>query len=201
LRNWLEGRRWDLEALIDERPGRPGQGAPGAEQKPVTDRDLAVAALAADLTAGVPQDPATGTPEQQATWLLAQLLGWHRREDKAYWWRYYELLDMSDEELVEEREPLGGLTWLETTAEADGDAQLVRLAFPPQEYSVRRGESMTDPQTRVTTGVIHSVDEAAQVVTLRRTRKHLEAPIPTSLVSYDFVSTDPLQDSLMRVGR
>ena len=27
------------------------------------------------------------TPEQQATWLLAQLLDWHRREDKATWWQ------------------------------------------------------------------------------------------------------------------
>ena len=25
-------------------------------------------------------------------WLLAQLLAWHRREDKAFWWRYFELL-------------------------------------------------------------------------------------------------------------
>ena len=28
---------------------------------------------------------------RQATWLLAQLLGWHRRENKAFWWRYYDL--------------------------------------------------------------------------------------------------------------
>ncbi|HEY2916540.1 MAG TPA: TM0106 family RecB-like putative nuclease [Candidatus Limnocylindrales bacterium] len=201
LRNWLEARRWDLEAMIDERPGRPGQGVPGAEQKPVTDRDLAVAELAAVLTAGLPADPGAGTPTEHATWLLAQLLGWHRREDKAFWWRYYELLDLSDEQLVEAREPIGGLTWLGTIPEPEGAGRLLRFGFPAQDYAVRTGEAMTDPRTRAATGTIQAIDEAAQVVTLRRTRKHLDAPLPTAIVPYDFVSTDPLQDSLMRIGR
>ncbi len=29
-----------------------------------------------------------------ARWLLAQLLGWHRREDKATWWDFYRLMDL-----------------------------------------------------------------------------------------------------------
>ena len=200
LRNWLEARRWDLEAMIDERPGRPGHGA-GEEPNPVTERDAAVAELAAELTDGVPTDPTTRTPAQEATWLLAQLLGWHRREDKAFWWRYYELLDMSDEQLIDAREPLGGLAFLDDRPDDAGSGRLLRFRFPTQEYSVRPGESMTDPQTRLPTGTIHGVDEAARLVTLRRTKRHLDAPIPTSIVPYDYVSTDPLQDSLMRVGR
>jgi predicted RecB family nuclease len=201
LRNWLEACRWDLEAKIDERPGRPGQGAAGSEPKPVTERDLEVAELAAALTAALPPDPPRSSPDDHATWLLAQLLGWHRREDKAFWWRYYELLDMSDEQLVEAREPLGALTWLDTVTEPDGGGELLRFAFPTQEYAVRTGQAMTDPRTRASTGTVHAIDEAAEVVTLRRTKKHLDAPLPSSIVPYDFVPTDSLQDSLMRVGR
>ena len=37
-------------------------------------------------------------------------------------------------------------------------------------------------------------------VTLRRSPKHIEAGLPRALVPYDFISTDPLQDSLLRIG-
>lgn len=201
LRNWLEARRWDLEAMIDERPGRPGQGAPGAEPNPATERDAVVAELAAALTAGLPMDPATGTPEQRATWLLAQLLGWHRREDKAFWWRYYALLEMSDEQLIEEREPIGGLVFLDEADDVKADARLLRFRFPNQEYGVKVGQSMTDPETRISTGTLYALDEANQIVTLRRTKAHLAKDRPRSIVPYDYVGTDVLQDSLVRVGR
>ena len=201
LRNWLEARRWDLEALIDERPGRPGPGAPGAEPNPATERDAAATELAAALTTGLPADPSTGTPEEHATWLLAQLLGWHRREDKAFWWRYYALLDMSDEQLVEEREPIGGLVFLDEADDVKADARLLRFRFPNQEYGVKVGQSMTDPRTRVSTGTLYALDEANQIVTLRRTKAHLDKARPASIVPYDYVGTDVLQDSLMRVGR
>ena len=50
------------------------------------------------------------TPEQHAAWLLAQLLSWHRREAKSFWWRYFHLLnDLTDDERVGEREPIGRL--------------------------------------------------------------------------------------------
>lgn len=201
LRNWLEARRWDLEAMIDERPGRPGPGAPGAEPNPATERDAQVAELAAALTAGLPPDASTGAPEERATWLLAQLLGWHRREDKAFWWRYYELLDMSDEQLIEAREPIGGLVFLGEADDVRADARLLRFRFPNQEYGVKVGQSMTDPETSVSTGTLYALDEANQVVTLRRTKSHLDRPIPTAIVPYDYVGTDVLQDSLVRVGR
>ena len=51
--------------------------------------------------------------DEQARWLLAQLLSWHRREDKGFWHRYFELMnDLTDEERVAEREPIGELELL-----------------------------------------------------------------------------------------
>ena len=55
----------------------------------------------------MPTDPADRTEAQQATWLLAQLLGWHRREDKSMWWEFHRLLDLTPEQLVDEDEPIG----------------------------------------------------------------------------------------------
>jgi predicted RecB family nuclease len=202
LRDWLEARRWDLEAMIDARPGRPTAGAPDVEKTPATERDAAAQALAAELSMGLPDDLAAGTTEQRATWLLAQLLGWHRREDKAYWWRYYELLSLSDEQLLEAREPIAGLELVEDLGPAaKGAARLQRFSFPIQEFGIRRGGQVTDPATRQSTGTVEEIDEVGLTVTLKRGPKHIEAGIPRALVPYDFVSTDPLQDSLLRVGR
>ena len=30
--------------------------------------------------------PAVRSPSEQSQWILAQLLEWHRREEKAVWW-------------------------------------------------------------------------------------------------------------------
>ena len=83
---------------------RPRSGRPRSTCRRT---QAAVEALVERLTADLP--PAEErTPEQQATWLLAQLLDWHRREDKSIWWRYFAMLAMTDEELLADREPIGG---------------------------------------------------------------------------------------------
>jgi hypothetical protein len=108
---------------------------------------------------------------------------------------------MSDEQLIEAREPIAGLNLIDDVEDLKGEARLLRFAFPNQEYGVRVGQSMTDPRTRVSTGTLHALDEASQVVTIRRTKAHLGRGLPTALVPYDYVGTDVLQDSLLRVGR
>ena len=111
LRDWLEERRADLERAIGEALPRPDPSTEAEAAKPLGPRAARAAALAERLTAGGPGEEG----EKQATWLLGQLLSWHRREDRAFWWRYYELCGMSDEDLVSEREPLGRIesrrTW------------------------------------------------------------------------------------------
>ena len=46
---------------------------------------------------------------QQARWLLAHLLEWHRREDKAAWWEYFRLKDLPLDAYEDERSALSVL--------------------------------------------------------------------------------------------
>lgn len=46
--------------------------------------------LAAALVVGVPHDPATRTPDQQARALLAAMLDYHRREERPQWWKIFD---------------------------------------------------------------------------------------------------------------
>ena len=90
LRDWLEGLR-----LPDDRWS--GRRCPGPSRMTVlpvrtlTDWIIKINELADRLTAGVPADPEERDEEQQARWILANILDWHRRELKAVWWEYFRL--------------------------------------------------------------------------------------------------------------
>ncbi len=68
LRDWLEARRSEL-AESWEGPAPPRRRGEGHRE-----RDPDVARIRAALLAGIPDDPAERTPDQQAKALLADLL-------------------------------------------------------------------------------------------------------------------------------
>ena len=118
------------------------------------------------LSADVPTDPAEREPAQQARWLLAQLLGWHRREEKPAWWRCFHLLnDLTDEERLEEPEPLSGLTF--AGSRQDGKSVISTYRFPAQDHDISVGRSVTDPATGKAPGTVYALDAATGVVEIR----------------------------------
>ena len=79
-------------------------------EEPETTEDPEVTRIRSALLAGLPADVPERTGEQKAKALLADLLGWHRREAKPAWWRYFHVRTLSALELVDEPDALGGLT-------------------------------------------------------------------------------------------
>ena len=100
LRDWLEGRRAELAERLGEELPRPVFA-----EKPGAAEDPELARIRSALLAGVSAE----TPEGQARALLADLIDWHRREDKPAWWRYFYLRTLSPAELTGEPDALGGL--------------------------------------------------------------------------------------------
>ncbi len=198
LRDWLEERRLELAAGLGEPLPRPGPAQPEAPEK-LSDRLAQVAAAADRLCAGVPEEAADRTPEQHARWLLAQLLNWHRREEKAFWWRFFHLMnDLTDEERIAEREPIGGLTFVESLGSV-ARSRLYRYRFPEQEHAIDVGTEVCDPATGRSPGEVVALDAAAGTLDLARGPKR-DGPHPTSLVPSGHVGTGPLRDSLLRIG-
>ena len=95
LRDWLETLRLDLESQLGE--PLPRLVAP---EEPEDHTDPDIADLRERLLAGLPEDETDRSPEERARALAADLLEWHRREDKPRWWRWFHLLRLSDEELL-----------------------------------------------------------------------------------------------------
>ena len=198
LRDWLEARRVDLAAELDEpmpRPARESTEAP----PPLSDRLAHVAEIADRLCSGVPEDPAARTAAEHGRWLLAQLLSWHRREEKSFWWRYFKLMDeYTDEERVAEREPIGMLTCLGPVGET-ARSIIYRYSFPEQEHGIGVDSSVRDPATGRSPGRVAALDEVERTIDLARGPK-TDGPHPTSLVPCDYVDTGPLQEGLLRIG-
>ncbi len=207
LRDWLEGRRDELAALTGAPVPRP---APREAQLPeeLTESQARVRAVVDRLEepAIVPTDPALRTAEQQATWLLAQLLGWHRREERAMWWEFHRLMDLTPLQLVDEGEPIGLLEPLEAVGEEARGKQTWRYRFPAQDFDLGRGE-VYDPGQKQDrqddspfswgAGTVMAVDPAARTIDLRRA---VDRPHPRAIVPLPWVRTTGHRARLLEIG-
>ncbi len=139
LRSWLETLR--TGAIADgatiERP-ELGSGEASDDLSEWIER---VNALMARLIEGLPEDPEEWTEAEHSRWLLANILDFHRREQKAVWWEYFRLSDLTAEELLEERAGLSGLQFVEEVG-GTARAPIHRYSFEPQEFDVRDGDDL-----------------------------------------------------------
>jgi uncharacterized protein len=198
LRAWLEQLRTELETKVGNSIPRPEpkSGAPGDElQEQLTE----VTELKERLVGGLPEDEAEWTNEQRASWLLAQLLEWHRREDKSMWWEYYRLCELSNDELIEDKNALGGLVYVGVVEEVK-KSLIHRYSFPVQDHAIDRALEVHDPSTMDSAGTLVEVDELNLTIDLKRA-KNSAKPHPTGLIPHDYVSSKKQVESLMRIAR
>ena len=146
----------------------------------------------------MPADEADWTDENRASWLLAQLLEWHRREEKSSWWEYFRLCELSDDELQEDKSALGGLTYLGEVGRIKRSI-IHRYLFPPQEHAIDRALEVRDPRTGNGVGEVISIDERNRTIDIKR-GAHSTVPHPTALIPFDIVNSNVLRDSLYRLG-
>ncbi|HET6929665.1 MAG TPA: TM0106 family RecB-like putative nuclease, partial [Candidatus Acidoferrum sp.] len=145
LRKWLEDRRLELEAKTGAALQRPIFEE--AKEEELSPQIQQVRALMERLTSGLPADETEWSSEQRARWLLAQMLEYHRREDKSAWWEYFRQCDLTDDELVEDKNALGGLKYIGQVRQVKRSF-VHRYSFPPQDHSIDRAFQVHDPKTK-----------------------------------------------------
>ena len=195
LRDWLEQLRAGLEAQGTPVP-RPAPKEGTAPEK-VDERARKVQALVGKLTDGVPQDRADRNEEQQARWLLAQLLDWHRREDKAPWWEFFRLRDLSEDELLDEKAAIAGLRF---SARIGGTARspIDRYSYPRQDTDVRDGDALHLPDG-TDFGTVEAIDRIARTVDVKK-RGTLASEHPPAVFAHTVVNSGVLADALLRIA-
>jgi uncharacterized protein len=199
LRDWLEARRQELAVQIGSPVPRPPvrEGLPSAALAQAT---ADTQGLAAALTAGLSEERSVRTDEEQARWLLAQLLEWHRREEKSGWWAYYTRCAMTDEELVEDSEAIGAIGHL-GEVRSEKRSTVHRYAFDPaQDHKLDIGDKPHDPMTGRAAGEIVAIDHDRGVLELKRGPSHAGADQPTSLIPQSPIATTAKRQALQRVA-
>jgi uncharacterized protein len=194
LRDWLEERRGELASLTGHEVPRPGPKEAQATAE-LTARLQRIEDLTQRLVDGF--DPAEGTERSagHARWLLGQLLSWHRREDKSFWWLYFHLLnDLTDEERVEASEPIGMLTY-EGVVDTVKQSLVHRYRFPFQDHDIRVGGGIRDPATDGSPGEVVAIDDAHGTIDLKRGRTST-VPHPASVIPFQWFDPTGHVDAL-----
>ena len=198
LREWLESLRLELETRTGTAIPRP-ELQTGEPSEKLEARLSEVAVLKERLVADLSEDESEWTDEQRARWLLAQMLEWHRREDKSTWWEYYRLCELSDDELLEDKNALGGLVYVGEVGHPKKSI-VHRYQFPPQDNSIDRALEVHDPKTRKRAGELVEIDDYNCTIDLKR-GKNSQVPHPTALVPYGVMDNTVLVESLTRIAR
>lgn len=201
LRNWLEKIRADYIANGNDVP-RPKPTETKVEE--LTERELRVETLRKKLLEGVPELREERNSEQQARWLLAYLLDYHRREDKAVWWEYFRLRELADDELYDEPQAIADLKFVtrvgqKLNAKTGKPTGTVtdRYSFPVQEMEIDRGELKLKDGTSF--GKAVAVDRVGLTIDVEKGPKQAENH-PTSAFAFTYIPTQTQEDSLYAIG-
>ena len=196
LREWLEERRHELEGLTGLPVPRP-VAEDGAPTPVLAEHLQRVEELSSALTED--WDPDSPTPDGQARWLLAQLLSWHRREEKSFWWLYYHLKnDLTDEERVDATEPIGLLEYEGVVGEI-ARSFIHRYRFPRQDHGIRVAGGARDPATGGSAGDVVALDDVEGTIDLKR-GKSSQVPHPRSLIPFDRYGSEEHVAALIRIA-
>jgi len=197
LGDWLESERQKLVQSGTDVPRPPEKsGDPSESLKQKLDR---AAALTAQLCQEIPVDPGARSPQQSAEWLLAQLLSWHRREDKRAWQVGYELADMEEEDLVDERV---GLTKLRLTGRVEAGKQVPtdRYSFEPQGTNIRVGKDVYFADIEQKIGEVALIDPVNGILDIKKTKKTASVHPPAVFAWDRPFNTETQAGALYRIG-
>jgi predicted RecB family nuclease len=189
LRDWLltirpAGMAWYAP---ENEPVNPKQ-----EQKR-SDAEAQREAMSARLAAGA-ADIAERERELRA--LVGQLLEFHRREAKPRWWMQFQRQTMSEEELIDDAECLGGLVRV-GAAVPEKQSLVHTYRYEPQDFKMRVGDAPQSAETLESAGEIWALDEESRTIGLKIGRSRL-LPDRLSLLPAGPIGTEPLRDAIYR---
>jgi predicted RecB family nuclease len=200
LRDWLETLRAERLAAGDEIPRPAVQDAEPRSE--IRELDRRIEELQTRLLDGLGDDSRFDEPvdegdpgvERRARRLLAYLLDFHRREEKAQWWEYYRLIELGEEELLDEGDAIVGLE-PKGRVGVDKRSVIERFAYPEQEVDLKAGDDLKTQDERGF-GKVWAIDRVAGTVDVRGNPATLSRP-PRVVFAHSAVSPKEFQISLL----
>ncbi len=194
LQEWLEEIR---AKLVDkgENITRPEDGDGNAGDK-ITAHQERIKPIMDVLLDGVPPIKTDRSKVEQARFILAHMLDWYRREKKSFWWEFFRLKELPQDELLEERK---AISFLEYTGNREPEKRSVvdSYTFPDQECDLRPGHSLEDQEGNKL-GTIHEIDGGKLGIKKGPSKKDL--PHPAHVISLESVSSTGKEEAMIRLA-
>ncbi|MES9854744.1 MAG: TM0106 family RecB-like putative nuclease [Candidatus Thiodiazotropha sp. L084R] len=196
LRDWLESLRSAqlAEGVIIPRPAT-GQEGPSEE---LDEKTRKVRELIERLTQDVPIDFEERSEEQQARWVLAYLLEWHRREEKAAWWEFFRLSDLTANELVLEKAALGNLTLIGQIDATKTGIPTHRYKFEQQDTDIR-GDENVRALGGEGLGKVVAINTEERTIDIKKAKKTADVH-PNAIFVHKIIPGKEQAASLFRLG-
>ena len=203
LRDWLEERRTEAMDTFPASDWSRPTVRPGDAPETLAARQAEVQLRVDRLLADVPPERTLHDEAEAARWLLAQLLDWHRRDEKPAWWLWHDLRQKSTEDLIAASEGIGGLTY-ERDIDRRKQSIIRRYRFEPQDHKFKPGSPVVDPAPEhgdwgQDAGDIVALDDVHGTIDLVRGPTRL-GHHPASLIPSTPIGSGPMPGALLRLA-
>lgn len=146
------------------------------------------------LMQDIPLDANERNKEQQARFLLANMLDWYRREQKSFWWEYFRILELEPDELMDEKSVL---TYLQFTGVSVQEKRsfIDTYTFPNQECELRPGNQIKN-ENGSNAGEIIEIDEINNIIRLKK-GPSIKDVHSNTLIKFEQFSTKDKEEALI----
>ncbi len=196
LQEWLEGIRAKLikEGATIMRP----EDGDGEASDNITAHQERIQPIVDALLDGVPPIKSERNKVEHARYILAHMLDWYRREQKSFWWEFYRLKELPEDELLEERK---AISFLEYTGNREPEKRSIidTYSFPLQECDLRAGHEVED-QDNNRLGTIHEIDIDAGLLRIKKGPSKIGLPHPVSVMSLESVNSKTKEEAIIRIA-
>jgi uncharacterized protein len=150
----------------------------------------------ADVQAELSRAPENEQPFRE---LVGQLLEFHRREAKPVWWAMFNRQKLSEEELIDDAECVGGLRPDPAAPPYPDKRSMVHtFLFPPQDFKFRVGRRARRADTLKDAGEIVFLDETAGQLALKIGAQAEAYGSSLSLIPNGPIETEVMREAIYR---
>ncbi len=206
LRDWLLDRREEAVAKFGVElplravkvPGEPREDQEEAARRSDVEREL----LAGVLAPRTEEEYRLMHADKRERYLLANLMAYHRREEKPVWWEYFDRCENVDELLEFDKTAIAGLKLREDIAPYKLNRSTVyTYGFPDQLHKLGADDAVVNPRLRSRGGTIIDIDDDKNLLRLKTTASQDEAREIQELIPRPPYPTDVQRKALARLGK
>lgn len=193
LQAWLEGIRANLiaEGALITRP----EDGDGDASDNITAHQKRIQPIMEALLEGISPIKAGRTNIEQACFILAHMLDWYRKEKKSFWWEFFRLKELPEDELLQERKAISFLEYKDER-EPINRSVIDTYIFPPQECDFRPGNPLEDQEGN-RLGSIHAIDNNEGILRIKKGPSKIDLPHPVSVISIESVNSSTKEESII----